>query len=126
LWLASAQAENKERLMANRVRHPSPRRHQDDAWNSESALAQALAEKAEFLDRHPEYRQYQKEIDRLLDKAGTMENRMAVLAMLMEGKLLELHRQLQKLNGILIKAGVKPGPRYLIGSDAVRYPLSRN
>jgi hypothetical protein len=124
--LASAQAENKERLMANRVRPPSSRRHLDDTWNSESALAQALAEKAEFLDQHPEYREYQKEIDRLLDKAGTMENRMAVLAMLMEGKLLELHQQLQKLNGILIKAGVKPGPNYLIGSDAVRYPLSRN
>jgi hypothetical protein len=112
--------------MANRVRHPSSRRHQDDAWNSESALAQALAEKAEFLHQHPEYREYQREIDRLLDKAGTMENRMAVLAMLMEGKLLELHQQLQKLNGILIRAGVKPGPQYLMGSNAARYPLSRN
>lgn len=55
-----------------------------------------------------------------------MENRMAVLAMLMEGKLLELHQQLQKLNGILIRAGVKPGPQYLMGSNAARYPLSRN
>lgn len=124
--LASAQAENKERPMANRVRQPSSQQHQDASWKSESALARALAEKAEFLNQHPEYREYQEEIDRLLDKAGTMENRMAVLAMLMEGKLIELHQQLQKLNAILIKAGVKPDLKYFLDAESVRYPVSRN
>jgi hypothetical protein len=112
--------------MANRVWQPSSQRQQDTNWKSESALARALAEKAEFLNQHPEYREYQEEIDRLLDKAGTMENRMAVLAMLMEGKLIELHQQLQKLNAILIKAGVKPDLKYILDTESVRYPESRN
>lgn len=112
--------------MANRVRLPSSRRRDNAHWNSETALARALAEKAEFLNQHPEYREYQKEIDRLLEKAGSMENRMAVLAMLMEGKLIELHQQLQKLNGILTKAGVKPDLKYLLDSKSVQYPVSKN
>ena len=112
--------------MANRVRLPSsPRRH-DAPWNPEAALAQALAEKAEFLNQHPEYREYQKEIDRLLDKAGSLENRMAVLAMLMEGKLIELHQQLKKLNGILTEAGVKPDLRQLVDPKSIRFPVSIN
>jgi Spy/CpxP family protein refolding chaperone len=73
-------------------------------WNPDQALAEALAEKAEFLGQHPEYRQYQREIDTLMDKAGTPENRMTVLAMLMEGKLIELQQELKKLNGILLDA----------------------
>jgi len=112
--------------MANRVRLPSSQRRHDAPWNPEAALARALAEKAEFLNQHPEYREYQKEIDGLLDKAGTMENRMAVLAMLMEGKLIELHQQLQKLNSILTKAGVKPDLRQLLDSRSFQYPVSKN
>ncbi len=112
--------------MANRVRFPSSQRRHDAPWNPETALAHALAEKAAFLNQHPEYREYQKEIDKLLDKAGSMENRMAVLAMLMEGKLIELHGQLQKLNGILTKAGVKPDLPNFLDSKTIQYPLSRN
>jgi hypothetical protein len=100
--------------MANRLKLQLPDRAYDAPWNPEKALADALAEKMEFLDQHPEYRGFQKEIDRLLDKAGTPENRMTVLAMLMEGKLVELHQQLQKLNSALLKTGAKPAAdRYL-------------
>ena len=112
--------------MSNRVRLPSSQQRHDAPWNPEAALARALAEKAEFLNQHPEYRKYQKEIDRLLDNAGDMENRMAVLAMLMEGKLIELHQNLQKLNGILTKAGAKPELKYLLGPESLRYPVSKN
>ena len=112
--------------MANRLRLTLPQRHLDAAWNPEAALAQALAEKAKFLNKHPEYLEFQNEIDRLLDKAGGMENRMAVLAMLMEGKLIELHQQLQKLNGILTQAGTRPESKYLPESESSRYPLSKN
>lgn len=96
--------------MANRLKIHSPQRRHDAPWDPENALVQALAERAEFLNQHPKYREYQQEIDQLLDKAGNMENRMAILAMLMEGKLIELHQQLQKLNGVLTNAGLQPGP----------------
>jgi len=75
------------------------------SWNPEKMLADALAEKALFLDNHPKYKPFQRKIDTLLDKAGSSENRMTVLAVLMEAKLIELHEQLKRLNTILIRAG---------------------
>lgn len=74
------------------------------AWNPDKALDEALAERALFLERHPKYKPYQQEINRLLDKAGSPENRMTILAVLMEAKLIELHAQLKRLNTVLIKA----------------------
>ena len=112
--------------MANKLRLPLSQKRHDAPWNPETVLAQALAEKAEFLNQHPEYQKFQNEIDRLLDKAGSMKNRMAVLAILMEGKLIELHQQLQKLNRILTKAGAKPDLKYLLDSQLSQYPLSKN
>ena len=65
-------------------------------------VAEAIRERDRFLKRYPQYKAYQREIDHLLDEAGPPEKRMAVLAMLMEGKLLEMRDQLQGLNTILI------------------------
>jgi hypothetical protein len=73
------------------------------SWNPEKMLANALAERALFLDAHPEYKPFQREINMLLDKAGSSENRMTVLAVLMEAKLIELHMQLKRLNAILVQ-----------------------
>ena len=64
-------------------------------------LAEAIAERDRFLEQYPQMNTYQNEIDRMLDKAGPQENRFAVLAMLMEGKLAELGVQLQQLKFIL-------------------------
>lgn len=74
-------------------------------WNPERALADALAERALFLENHPKYKPFQQEINLLLDKAGSPENRMTVLAVLMEAKLIELHTRLKQLNAILINTG---------------------
>ncbi len=73
------------------------------SWNPEKALAVALSEKARFLLNYPELKPFQVEIDSMLDKAGSSQNRMAVLAMLMEGKLIELNQKLKSLNNILMK-----------------------
>jgi len=73
-------------------------------WNPQKALADALAERALFLDNHPKYKPFQREINALLDKAGSPENRMTVLAVLMEAKLIELYEQLKHLNAILVRA----------------------
>ena len=71
-------------------------------WNPEQILAEAEAEKAQFLEQYPQYRPFQSKIDRMMDKAGNNEARMAVLAFMMEGKLIELYSQLRTLNGILV------------------------
>lgn len=88
--------------MANKIKLQVHQRGHDVPWNPEKALAEALAERAEFLKQHPKFFKFQEEIDRLLDKAGSSENRMIVLAMLMEGKLVELHQQFQNLNSVLL------------------------
>jgi hypothetical protein len=72
----------------------------DDGPNER--LSQAIAERDRFLERHPQYRPMQQQIDNLLEKAGTPENRMSVLALLMESKLMELHVRLQNLNRVLL------------------------
>lgn len=94
--------------MANMLRLQVSRRGHDVPWNPDKALTQALAERAEFLQQHPKHLKFQKEIDRILDKAGSSENRMIVLAMLMEGKLVELHKQFQNLNSVLLSIPGSP------------------
>ena len=71
------------------------------AWDPDRLLADALADRARFLERYPQYREYQRQIDDMLDRAGSPENRMAVLALLMEAKLIEMHDQLKDLNRLL-------------------------
>lgn len=73
------------------------------SWDPKQSLADALEQRERFLEQYPKYRKFQHEIDRLLDKAGSSENRMRVLALLMETKLIEMQAQLKKLNSILIK-----------------------
>jgi NAD-dependent SIR2 family protein deacetylase len=73
-------------------------------WDSETALQRALDERARFLEKYPQYRSFQQEIDRMLEKAGSVENRLSVIALLIEAKLVELHSQLKTLNHILREA----------------------
>jgi len=90
--------------MAHKLRLQIAADKSQGSWNPQRALADALAERALFLDNHPEYKPFQREINALLDKAGSPENRMTVLAVLMEAKLIELHEQLKRLNAILVRA----------------------
>lgn len=61
----------------------------------------ARIERDRMLDEHPDLREFQKEIDRCLDNAGSSENRMAVLGILMEAKLKELRDQLSNLSFLM-------------------------
>lgn len=74
--------------------------HQRHATANER-LQKALAERERFLERLPHLRAYQAEIDRVLDKSGNAKGRMAVLGMLLQGKLLEMQRERYKLTKIL-------------------------
>jgi hypothetical protein len=60
-------------------------------------LDEALAKREEYLAENPHLREYQSEINRILDNSGDTAARMEVLGMLMQGKLLELQSELQKL-----------------------------
>jgi hypothetical protein len=83
------------------INQTTPRDY-DDSWNPDQLLAESLAERAQFLKKYPQYQPFQDEIDGLMDKAGSFENRMAVLALLMEAKLIEMHDQFRQLNRILV------------------------
>ena len=64
-------------------------------------LQKAIAERNLFLEQHPHLGTFQAEIDRLLDKSGNHEGRLSVIETLIQGKLMEMHRELNKLTGIL-------------------------
>ncbi len=89
--------------MARKLKVDTAAAAHQSSWDPEKALAQALAERSQFLETYPQYRTFQAEIDRMLDKAGSADNRMAVLAMLIEGKLVELSQEFKKLNNILTR-----------------------
>ena len=78
--------------------HPAP--HQWSATANER-LEKALAERERFLERQPHLRAYQAEIDRILDQSGNHRGRMAVLGTLLQGKLLDMQKELYKLTKIL-------------------------
>jgi hypothetical protein len=78
----------------NQAPHPRPP-------TANECLRKALAERERLLERQPHLRAYQAEIDRVLDKSGNRQGRMAVLGTLMQGKLLDMQRELYKLARIL-------------------------
>lgn len=80
----------------NSRNRPQPRQPAVD-----SRLKEALANRDRYLERHPHLRTYQAEIDRILDKSGNVHGRLAVLGMLMQGKLLEMQGEFYKLNRFL-------------------------
>ncbi len=89
--------------MGHRIGINKTRKMPTHEWDPEQALAEALSERERFLKKYPNYYAFQREIDQILDKAGSSESRMTVLAILVESKLIELHHQLKKLNHILLR-----------------------
>jgi len=69
--------------------------------STEEILEAALAERARFLEKRPHMKEYQEEIDTLLDKSGDHQGRLAVLGALMQGKLLDIQKELFTLNKII-------------------------
>ena len=60
----------------------------------ECELEKAKKELDEFLDAHPYMREYQNEIDRVLDSST---ERLEVISMMLAGNLSDLHCQMQEL-----------------------------
>lgn len=78
----------------NQLPHPRPSK-------VDECLQKALAERERLLVRRPHLRTFQAEIDRLLDQSGNCHGRMAVLGTLMQGKLLDMQRELYKLTRLI-------------------------
>jgi hypothetical protein len=81
--------------------NPSKGSHRTGSDPVNQTLQQALAERKRLLERYPHLQTYQDEIDRILDKSGSSQGRMAVLGMLMQDKLITLQKELLKLVEIL-------------------------
>ncbi|MCP4748841.1 MAG: hypothetical protein GY874_22325 [Desulfobacteraceae bacterium] len=88
--------------MARQLKIHPPQKKLVQSWKPEIVLENALKERSRFLEKYPRYKKFQNEIDRLVEKAGNSENKMTVLALMIESKLADLHQQLNKLNGILL------------------------
>jgi hypothetical protein len=61
----------------------------------------AREERDRLLDEYPDLREFQKQIDRYLDNAGSSENRMVVLGIMIEAKLKELREELTHLSSLM-------------------------
>ena len=61
----------------------------------------AREERDRLLDEYPDLREFQKQIDRCLDNAGSSENRMVVLGIMIEAKLKELREELAHLSSLM-------------------------
>lgn len=58
-------------------------------------------EKEKLLTERPQYREYQKQIDEALEKAGSRQNRMAILGTMMRDKVAELQQKMIELSTML-------------------------
>lgn len=88
-------------MQANLNRREETRSPKTAIPEAPSLLAAALAERERFLNDNPHLRAFQAEIDDILDKSGGSHGRMAVLGTLLQGKLLEMQRELYKATLIL-------------------------
>lgn len=66
-------------------------------------LEEAIRARDRFLEEQPHLRPYQDEIDRILGKTAGFENRMSVLALMIEAKLYELKDSIEDLRTAIIK-----------------------
>jgi hypothetical protein len=69
--------------------------HEQDSYHER--LMRAIKERDSFLEKHPNLMGFQKEIDRRMRGTGSSQNRMAILAMMMDEKLAELRHNLISL-----------------------------
>ena len=72
--------------------------------SSNEILEEALKAREQFLKENPHLQPFQDEIDRILEKTVGFENRMAVLAFMIETKLYELRDSMADLHSATLKA----------------------
>lgn len=65
-----------------------------------SKIQEAVKARNEFLEEHPELKRFQKEIEKEMSKAGSWENRWAILKSMMDAKMQKLNNNLKELQKI--------------------------
>ena len=70
---------------------------------SQEMLEEALKAREKFLKEQPHLQSFQDEIDRILEKTVGFENRMSVLAFMIQIKLYELRDSIAKLSPAPLK-----------------------
>jgi hypothetical protein len=67
-----------------------------------NTLQKAIKKRDEFLEKNPNLKALQKEVDNILDKCRE-EDRLAAINMMMMQKVMELQRETMKLQKIITK-----------------------
>jgi len=87
-------------------------------------LEAALRAREQFLKEHPHLQDFQNEIDRIMEKTVGFENRMSVLAFMIETKLYELRDSIAllrpaplKVEGPFDEAKVEDGDEAMVCSE---------
>ena len=78
---------------------PAPRK-----TSSTLTLEEAIKAREKFLKEHPELQPFQDEIDRIMAKTVGFENRMSVLAFMIQTKLFQLRDSITELRAVTLKA----------------------
>ena len=69
-----------------------------------NSLQKAIEVRDAFLEERPHMKEYQKQIDEILDKCKP-EDRFAVISLLMSGKMMELQQHMNNLLNMVITNG---------------------
>ncbi len=101
------------------------RRRYDEAEEEQyrEKLRQAIQDRDRLLEEHPELRELQREIDRRMRSAGSFENRMAILTMMMRERLhaLKFHLEILASQGKrlqkILEQPARPGLRLVRKPD---------
>lgn len=79
--------------MANRLYY-KPSGAYSNSTRPTISVEEAMRELDELLQQNPDLKEYQHEIERRLNAAGNFDNRMAVISLMMEANMANLHHQL--------------------------------
>jgi hypothetical protein len=86
-------------------------------------LKKAIQERDEFLEKHPHMKEFQAEIDGILEKCSSQEDRLATSQILLSVKLKEFSEQLDKIQYIADKiSGGKKAKIIDKRSDSKHFP----
>ncbi len=75
----------------------------ENGFDPDNVLKEAMEERERLLEKSPDLRGFQEEIDRRLRNSGSVENRMAVLGIMNEARVEKGLNKLTSLLGLLKK-----------------------
>jgi len=78
-------------------------------------LEKAIQKRDEFLEKHPHMKEFQVEVDELLNKCGNQKDRLITSQILLSAKLNDLSKELEKIqyisNKLHTQIKLRPGDK---------------